>query len=109
MKLRALPTSFWEEPQSLHTSSLAGSNYAILPPLFSSEGNNNNEELMDVRPVTPPDQKSRSPQRNQKWRMTAPPNTELLFSLFDHLDNRVDERLIVRRGRYVKIIFYLVL
>ena len=103
MKLRALPSTFWKEPQSNSTSSLAGSNYSILPPLFSAEANHSNEEVIDVRPVTPEEKghsPRHSPRHKKKWIMTSPPDTELLFSLFDHLaENKVDERLIVRRGR----------
>ena len=102
MKLRALPESFWKEPHSIQSSSLARSNYSVLPPLFSGS---KESEVMNVRPVTPPDERGRSPRHSprnkKKWVMTSPPDTGLLFSLFDHLENNVDERLIVKRGRYV--------
>lgn len=103
MKLRALPESFWKEPQSMQTSSLAQSNYSVIPPLFSSEGKGS-EEVIHIRPVTPPDEKGRSPRHSprnkKKWVMTSPPDTELLFSLFDqYREDKVDERLIVKRGR----------
>lgn len=105
MKLRALPESFWKEPKSVHTSSLAGNHYSVLPPLFSSEESNRNQEVLNIRPVTPPDERKQSPghspRHKKKWEMKSAPNTELLFSLFDSLENKVDERLIVRRGRYV--------
>lgn len=103
MKLRALPESFWKEPKSVHTSSLAGNHYSVLPPLFSSEESNRNQEVLNIRPVTPPDERKQSPghspRHKKKWEMKSAPNTELLFSLFDSLENKVDERLIVRRGR----------
>ena len=99
MRRRALPQSFFQEPKSMSTSSLAGSFYSVLPPLFSSE--NNNEEVLTVRPVTPPDQKSDPKPSKRSWYQTSPPDTELLFSLFDHLENKLDSRLIVKRGRYL--------
>lgn len=102
MKLRSLPESFWKEPTTINTSSLARNNYTVLPPLFSSE-NQSTDEVMNVRPITPPDQKgkspSNSPRHKKKWVIKGEPDAELLFSLFGHLEEKVDERLIVKRGR----------
>lgn len=110
MKLRSLPESFWKEPTTINTSSLARSNYTVLPPLFSSE-NQNTDEVMNVRPITPPDQKEKSPGHSpchkKKWIMKGQPDTELLFSLFDHLEEKVDERLIVKRGRLDNLLYFL--
>lgn len=102
MKLRALPESFWKEPTNIQTSSLAGSNYAVLPPLFSSESKNS--DLTTIRPVTPPDEKKNSPRHSPRSKkkiiVSSNADTDLLFSLFDHLEtNKIDEKLIVRRGR----------
>ena len=104
MRLRALPESFWKEPTTIHNSSLAGNNYAVLPPLFSSEAKNS--DVTSIRPVTPPDSRKtspgHSPRSKKKIVLSSTANTDLLFSLFDHLeDNKVDEKLIVRRGRYI--------
>jgi len=104
MKMRALPESFWKEPNTINSSSLAGSNYAVLPPLFSTDNKNNNDDLTKIRPVTPPDEKGKSPghspRHKKKWIVKGETDPDLLFSLFDHLDeNKIDDRLVVRRGR----------
>lgn len=104
MKLRALPESFWKEPTSIQTVSHASSSYAVLPPLFSLESKNHGD-VTCIRPVTPPDDKKNSPRHSprSKKKIVAAANadTNLLFSLFDHLDttNKIDQKLIVRRGR----------
>eukprot|EP00794_Sanderia_malayensis_P015132 gene15132-16688_t len=96
MKQRAFPESFWHEPEAMQTSSLAGGPYTVLPPLFSS-GTSDSMDITEIRPPTPPGQGGRE---GASRYMTAPPNTELLFSLFDKFsENKVDDRLIVRRGR----------
>ena len=99
MKLRALPLSFWNEPQRTQTSSLAGSHYSILPPLFAAE----TSTVHDLRPVTPPEEKSRSPRQSPSHKKKVvggdKADTTLLFSLFDHLENKIDDRLVVKRGR----------
>lgn len=104
MKLRALPESFWKEPTSIQTVSHASSSYAVLPPLFSLESKNHGD-VTCIRPVTPPGDKKNSPRHSprSKKKIVAAANadTNLLFSLFDHLDttNKIDQKLIVRRGR----------
>lgn len=102
MKLRALPESFWKEPATIQTSQLVGSSYAVLPPLFSAEAKNS--DVTNIRPVTPPDDKKNSPRHSPRSKkkivVASNADTELLFSLFDHLEsNKIDEKLIVRRGR----------
>ena len=97
---RALPESFWQEPSTIQTNSFHGNTYSVLPPLFSSE-NNNTEDMSEIRPVTPPEERLLNKEREKKSSryMTAPPDTELLNSLFYKFEKHVDERLIVRRGR----------
>lgn len=102
MKLRALPESFWKEPTSIQTGSIGANNYAVLPPLFSLEGKNS--DVTSIRPVTPPDDKKNSPRHSPRSKKkivaTATADRDLLFSLFDHLEtNKIDQKLIVRRGR----------
>ncbi|XP_002169246.2 uncharacterized protein LOC100210921 [Hydra vulgaris] len=96
MKHRALPQSFWKEPQAPQSSSLAGSHYSVLPPLFASDESSN---IQDMRPVTPPEETNRSPRHKKKVVESEKADTALLFSLFDHLENKIDEKLIVKRGR----------
>ena len=108
MKLRALPESFWKEPTSIQSGSLAANNYAVLPPLFSSEGKNS--DVTSIRPVTPPDDKKNSPRHSPRSKkkiiVSSTADTDLLFSLFEHLEaNKIDQKLIVRRGRYTIIEF----
>ncbi|XP_002737352.1 uncharacterized protein LOC100370222 [Saccoglossus kowalevskii] len=52
MKLRALPQSFWQQPNAVNTASPANM-FKILPPLYKQE---TGEDVTDVRPVTPPDE-----------------------------------------------------
>ncbi len=100
MKKRAFPESFWHQPETMQTSSLAGSFHSVLPPLFSSESNNN-EDITEIRPLTPPGEKSEDPEKKigRSRFMTSPPDTALLFSLFDQYESKIDQRLVVKRGR----------
>ena len=97
---RALPESFWKEPTTIQTSSLSSNVYSRLPPLFPSDNNNSEVDITQIRPLTPPGESSpRNSKKPMKY-LTSPPDTELLFSLFDQFDNKIDRRLIVRRGRF---------
>ena len=101
MRKRALPESFWKEPATMQTSSLAGNVYPVLPPLFTTE--NNNTDMTEIRPVTPPgESRSKKESKRPTRYLTSAPNVDLLFSLFDQFENKVDEKRLVRRGRYVK-------
>eukprot|EP00057_Strongylocentrotus_purpuratus_P035659 XP_800421.2 PREDICTED: uncharacterized protein LOC586927 [Strongylocentrotus purpuratus] len=51
MRLRALPQSFWQQPNTVNSAS-PGSMYSVLPPLCKME--QSNSDLADIRPVTPP-------------------------------------------------------
>ena len=105
MKLRAFPETFWNEPNSINDTTLTGSCDTVFPPLFSGEANSktNCDEGINVRPVTPQEKTSTSPRyspsNKKKWVMTSQPNLELLNSLFDHLERKYDDDMIVRRGR----------
>ncbi|XP_071501128.1 uncharacterized protein [Diadema antillarum] len=50
MRLRALPQSFWQQPNTVNSAS-PGSMYSVLPPLCKME--QSNSDLSEVRPVTP--------------------------------------------------------
>ena len=98
---RALPESFWKEPTTIQTSSLSSNVYSRFPPLFSSDNNNSDVDITEIRPVTPPGECSPQKSKKPTKYLTSPPDTELLFSLFDRFDSTIDKRLIVRRGRYL--------
>ncbi|XP_012944291.1 uncharacterized protein DDB_G0271670 [Aplysia californica] len=78
MKLRALPQSFWQQPNVAHQVSPA-TLFPILPPLSQKES----EEIMDVRPVTPPEDRDSSKKAPPPERKLTVANTDLLFKLFD--------------------------
>ena len=105
---RALPESFWKEPTTIQTSSLSSDVYSRFPPLFSSDNNNGDLDITEIRPLTPPG--GSSPQNSKKPMkyVTSPPDTELLFSLFDQFDNKIDKRLIVRRGRFENTFLHII-
>jgi len=103
MRKRALPQSFFQEPKSMTTSSLAGSaGLHSLPPLFSD--GNPNDDLTKTRPVTPPEERSAPrPPRPPKYVIKGPPNTELLFSLFESVEPNHTKKYVVKRGRPRKV------
>ncbi|BFZ23660.1 hypothetical protein BsWGS_26698 [Bradybaena similaris] len=77
MKLRALPQSFWEQPNVAHQVSPAT---LFLPPLLNKDSE---EVLMDVRPVTPPEERDVTNRPHEPERTVIVTNTDLLFKLFD--------------------------
>ncbi|GFN75878.1 hypothetical protein PoB_000238400 [Plakobranchus ocellatus] len=79
MKLRALPQSFWQQPNVAQQVSPA-TLFPILPPLPNKD---NEESLMDVRPVTPPEEREASKKIHPPERKLTVANTDLLFKLFD--------------------------
>lgn len=50
MRLRALPQSFWQQPNTVNPAS-PGSMYSVLPPLCKME--QTNSDIAEVRPVSP--------------------------------------------------------
>ncbi|CAH1240179.1 Hypp5946 [Branchiostoma lanceolatum] len=50
MRLRALPQSFWQQPNNMNNNS-PGSLYPVLPPVV-------NKEVAEIRPVTPPEERT---------------------------------------------------
>ncbi|XP_065298895.1 uncharacterized protein [Dermacentor albipictus] len=95
MKLRALPQSFWQQPDE--TSGVSPAIVMpVLPPLFKHD---TQEDLTAVRPLTPPEgsgeRRPRSPERVVRVK-----NTELLMRLFDEVDpERRPMAPVVKRGR----------
>lgn len=100
MKQRSLPQSFWLQPNSIKSSSMAQNTYSCLPPLFP-EDHNPDKELIE-RPVSPSDERQENP-RPPKRVVTSAPDTELLFSLFEKVNGNPLEKKLIKRGRYVAI------
>lgn len=109
MRLRALPTSFWEEPNRTNSSS-----FTILPPVQPLFQQHENEDIADIRPVTPPNEKesgaTASSNRqtisaagcdNQRHRtIIRTGDTDLLLRLFDKVEAKQNQTGIrAKRGR----------
>ncbi|XP_042222792.1 uncharacterized protein LOC121867101 [Homarus americanus] len=102
MKLRALPQSFWLQPNK--NNNLPPS-CSTLPPLILGK---DSSDVIDVRPVTPPAGEGREHKEMKigEWeefkaeRMIKVGNTDLLSRLFDSVE-QVDKKkvAVVRRGR----------
>lgn len=95
MKLRALPQSFWQQPDETSGVSPA-MGVSVLPPLFKHD---TQDDITAVRPLTPPEasgeRRPRSPDRIVRVK-----NTDLLMRLFDEVDpERRPMAPIVKRGR----------
>lgn len=97
MKQRSLPQSFWLQPNSIKSSSMAQNTYSRLPPLFP-EDHNPDKELTE-RPVTPPEERRERKPRPPKRVVTSAPDTELLFSLFETVTGNPLEKKLIKRGR----------
>ncbi|XP_042874589.1 uncharacterized protein LOC122254786 isoform X2 [Penaeus japonicus] len=100
MKMRALPQSFWLQPNK--NNNLPPS-CSVLPPLILGK---DSSDVIDVRPVTPPDDekevKEVKAEKEEKKadRILKVGNTELLFSLFDSVEQGDRKKVaVVRRGR----------
>ncbi|XP_055863424.1 serine/threonine-protein kinase phg2-like [Biomphalaria glabrata] len=80
MKLRALPQSFWQQPNVAHQVS-PSTLFPVLPPLQNRE---TEDTLMDERPITPPEEKDTTRKTSQiPERKLTVANTDLLFKLFE--------------------------
>lgn len=79
MKLRALPQSFWQQPNIAHQVS-PSTLFPVLPPLAYKESE---EAMMDVRPVTPPDERDAAKKAPAPERKLIVANTDLLLKLFE--------------------------
>ncbi|XP_068201602.1 uncharacterized protein [Palaemon carinicauda] len=100
MKLRALPQSFWLQPNK--NNNLPPS-CSVLPPLILGK---DSSDVIDVMPVTPPDEEKEDIEIKQEKddkrceRMLKVGNTDLLFSLFDSVEQGDKKKItVVRRGR----------
>ena len=94
MKMRALPQSFWQQPNQENPLP-PGSVFSTLPPLPGQEAELDYPSLAEV---AGPEAETLLKER----RVTAA-NTDLLFSLFNSVESDLDSSRkkihIVRRGR----------
>ncbi|XP_074654387.1 uncharacterized protein LOC141908299 [Tubulanus polymorphus] len=117
MRLRALPQSFWQQPNKPQPYSPAGV-YPILPPLCKGESS---DEESEIRPVTPPEEnnnnsaaprdKSHSNNNNNNHscynnkpeRQITVTNADLLFKLFEGIEDnsktKKQSSTLLRRSR----------
>ncbi|XP_069121061.1 uncharacterized protein [Argopecten irradians] len=77
MRLRALPQSFWKQPNVPNQVSPANV-FPSLPPLCSRESM---DEITDVRPITPPEER----EARQKKTLQRPPERKLIVGDTDLL------------------------
>ncbi|XP_013416853.1 uncharacterized protein LOC106178273 [Lingula anatina] len=100
MRMRALPQSFFQQPNVPHNVS-PGAAYPVLPPLM-----NRDSDVTEVRPVTPPEEKEK------KNKAPKPPerkitlgNPDLLFKLFEGYgdEKKKGGTSIIKRGRPKKV------
>lgn len=95
MKLRALPQSFWQQPNVPQQVSPA-TNFRVLPPLCNRD---TEEDMTDVRPVTPPHDGDAEKRMAPERKITVA-NTDLLFKLFENIgDEKKTTALQLKRGR----------
>ncbi|XP_076306656.1 uncharacterized protein LOC143223094 [Tachypleus tridentatus] len=98
MKLRALPQSFWQQPNNSIDISPAFV-VPVLPPLFKQDCP---DDVMEVRPVTPPEEREKSSASSTKSegsRIIRVTNSELLFKLFEGVDEKRQQAPLIKRGR----------
>lgn len=81
MRLRALPPSFWQQPNQSNIS--PGTMY--LPPLFKNDGESS-ETSSDIEYKT-------SFEQGTKDVKISPANTDLLFKLFENVESK-DKKLV---------------
>ncbi|XP_076068729.1 uncharacterized protein LOC143041027 [Oratosquilla oratoria] len=99
MKLRALPQSFWMQPNK---ANLLPPSNSVLPPLVLGK---DPSDVIDVQPVTPPaedigDKDHSRLERDKCERILKVGNTDLLFSLFDSVEQSEKKKvMVVKRGR----------
>jgi len=101
MKLRALPQSFWQQPNVANPLS-PGAVYSTLPPLPGQAGPDTEllEHIPALADVAGEDAEELLDKKKSEQTVTAA-NTDLLFSLFNGVEEDENQRQIhlVRRGR----------
>ncbi|CAG2191381.1 unnamed protein product [Mytilus edulis] len=103
MRLRALPQSFWKQPNCPSNVS-PGNLFPSLPPLGTKE---TGEDFQDVRPITPPEDKMKKPSRPaQERKLIITGDTDLwMKKLFDRVkpEGHKDQGSIRRGNRQKKV------
>ncbi|CAC5385493.1 unnamed protein product [Mytilus coruscus] len=103
MRLRALPQSFWKQPNCPSNVS-PGNLFPSLPPLGTKE---TGEDFQDVRPITPPEDKMKKPSRPaQERKLIITGDTDLwMKKLFDRVkpEGHKDQGSIRRGSRQKKV------
>ncbi|XP_046377221.1 uncharacterized protein LOC124149582 [Haliotis rufescens] len=107
MRCRALPQSFWQQPNVPHQVS-PGTMFPVLPPLMNG---GTEEDTIEMRPVTPPEERTEVEDKEHKRPPRAPDrkvtvtNTDLLFRLFDGVGEEVTKKPVgsLKRGRPKKL------
>ncbi|XP_011434467.1 uncharacterized protein [Magallana gigas] len=101
MRLRALPQSFWKQPNVPNPVSPAPL-FPSLPPLGSKDSS---EDITDMRPITPPDEKERhkkQPKQSERKVYITGDTDLLLKHLFDRaVEDKKNPQ--IKRGRPRKI------
>ena len=93
MKMRALPQSFWQQPNQANPLP-PGSVFSTLPPLPGQEA--------ELGAPTPAEIAGEEAEAVLKERKVSAANTDLLFSLFNTVETELDTKKkihLVRRGR----------
>ncbi|KAK2143947.1 hypothetical protein LSH36_798g01028 [Paralvinella palmiformis] len=89
MRMRALPQSFWQQPNVPQNVSPAMA-YPILPPLVNSK---DEDQISDVRPITPPPEDKPDREKSKSLRCAerkiTVANTDLLFKLFEGVEKDI--------------------
>lgn len=100
MRMRALPQSFFHEPHEIQTSSLSsGSTLPALPSLFHN-ANNTGYDVSNLRPVTPPEDKLKPrPPKERKVSYATGTSEDLLFKLFETVEEDKTKKFVIKRGR----------
>ena len=107
MKQRALPQSFWQEPNVTHLQAPAGGGGRGLPPLCDVTDDDVPSSHSSLTSLQQSSDSKRDLNRMGSFSsggtvtVTAA-NTDLLFSLFNSVEEEEEQRRIhiVRRGRY---------
>ena len=104
MKMRALPQSFWQQPNNANPLS-PGAVYSRLPPLPGQTAHAHEEDLLDHVPtlteVAGEEAEQMMEAKSRPEHRVTEANTDLLFSLFNGVEEEDSQRKIhlVRRGR----------
>lgn len=74
MRLRALPQSFWKQPNNPIAIS-PGNIFSSLPPLSSTK----DDDVSDIRPITPPEERKKNEKKAPERKLIVTGDTDFLF------------------------------